>query len=246
SLAVFSQLPADEVVIHPEARVVKLDLRHVRSIKPSEDSDQPSVVIMVTAIKKETRTRVVATTTMRPEQRTRVVNVQKMRTEQRTREVPVTEFKEETRTRTVKVDGKDVEQDYTVKVPVVKAVTQDYTVQVPYTEQVEQAYTINVPVTKNVEQSYVVSVPSEPEPLTVPVSELQAWDIRGKQVETDVVADHLSKPTAAFLLRRPLPDGGLNIDPSHLAVIRKDVLFLYSPTVVAKQEDRDPNAPVVP
>ena len=117
----------------------------------------------------------------------------------RTRTVPVTSIRQETRTRTVVVDGKPV----------------------------EQSYVVSVPFTTNVQQTYTADEPSVNEPTTIPIAKIAAWDLSGKKIDPADLAVRVSEPTAAVLLKQPWRTGA-SIEPSHLALLRDDVVFLYS------------------
>lgn len=126
----------------------------------------------------------------------------KPKMETRTRTVAVQRVRSETRTRLVNVDGKPTEQSYQV--------------QVPYTEQVEQTYTVRVPGNQ-------VS-----DPIDVPLNQLKGWNINGAALSPKALGEKFSKPTAVLLLQKPWPDGA-EIEPSHHALLRSDVVLLYSP-----------------
>ena len=117
----------------------------------------------------------------------------------RNRTVPVTQVRQETRTRTVIVDGKPV----------------------------EQSYVVSVPFTVHVQQNYTADEPSVNEPTTIPIAKIAAWDLNGKKIDPADLAVRVSEPTAAVLLRQPWPKAA-SIEPSHLAILRDDVVFLYS------------------
>ena len=117
----------------------------------------------------------------------------------RSRNLTVTALRQETRTRMVVVDGK----------------------------QVEQSYVVNVPVVKQVKQNYSVAESGVNEPTTIPIAKIMAWDLDGKKVDSADLAVRVSEPAAVLLLRRPWIKG-VTIEPSHRALLREDVLFVYS------------------
>ena len=123
------------------------------------------------------------------------------KTETRTRTVAVQKMRKEVRIRSVDINGKPTQQPYEI--------------QVPYVEQIEQTYTVTVP-------GQQVS-----EPVDVALAKVKAWDVNGNPVSAENLRKKLSDPTATLLLQRPWPEGAI-IEPSHYALLREDVLLLYS------------------
>lgn len=111
----------------------------------------------------------------------------------------VTKTRRENRVRTVTTNG------VTTQVP--------YVVEVPYTELVERP----------------ITTLRRDKPLFVPLhyKDIEAWDRNGRRLEFDELVSLLPKSPPAIKLRESWPKGA-KIDPAELAVLREDILFVFS------------------
>jgi hypothetical protein len=106
-------------------------------------------------------------------------------------------FAVETRTRTVRVNGNDVQQTYTINVPV-------------YENEVVPSE----------------SAPAELNRSVAEVSKVQAFDLKGNRVVTERWTKMLEKPTHVLLISEPLNETN-RLDPFYTAILREDILLLY-------------------
>ena len=108
-------------------------------------------------------------------------------------------YLQEKRKKTVTIDGKQVEQEYTVQVPV---------------------YTDKPTTVKNF-------TPDRQERFC-PVSGVQFFDLKGKLVEPAVWGKLLEKPRHVLLLKEPVGEKN-PIDPFYMSIIREDTLLMFLP-----------------
>jgi hypothetical protein len=108
----------------------------------------------------------------------------------------VTSYTSETRTRTVNINGEKVEQEYTVQVPVTQVV-----------------------------QRKVNFTPTE-EQRSVPVSMVQAFDLKGQPVDIKVWTKRLENSTHVLLLKEPINDSN-RLNAFYASILREDTLLLF-------------------
>ncbi len=108
-------------------------------------------------------------------------------------------YLQEKRKKTVTIDGKQVEQEYTVQVPV-------------YTDK---------PKTVN-------NFTPDRQERFCPVSGVQVFDLKGKLIEPAVWGKLLDKPRHVLLLKDPVGEKN-PIDPFYMSVIREDTLLVFLP-----------------
>lgn len=108
----------------------------------------------------------------------------------------VTSYTSETRTRTVNINGEKVEQEYTVQVPVTQIV------------QRKENFTPT-----NQQRS-------------VPVSTVQAFDLKGQPVDVKVWTKRLENPTHVLLLKEPINESN-RLNPFYASILREDTLMLF-------------------
>ncbi len=124
------------------------------------------------------------------------------------REGPVTSFKQERRTRTIEVDGK----------------------------QLEQAYTVQVPVTEYKESE--VKVPAGRKPITVPASECRFFDLHGEELAATDAAERLGSLQPIFLLDGLAADAKLPEIPAIVRQAVKEECLIVTTTRVIRENRR--------
>ena len=130
--------------------------------------------------------------------------------EQIERTLPVTRMVQEERIRVVTKDGQEVEQKYTVQVPVRVSITERVSVAVPGAEKVTR----------------------------IPAKLLQAWDLDGEQVDTPALLKRLASPQHVIVITEPVREKQVPIDPFYRSVLKKDLLFVYAPKVTIRPKAR--------
>lgn len=103
-------------------------------------------------------------------------------------------------------------------------------------KQVIQTTTVQVPFTVMLEETFAIDAPVRFKPTVIQIKDLTAWDIDGRPVSDDRLADQFSKPTHVFLLYDPWPKGAV-IHSSDRGVLRNDVILIHSP-VLTRLRDR--------
>lgn len=139
------------------------------------------------------------------------------RYETRTRTVTVTKMVPETRTRVVKQkDGSDVEQTYTVQIPISEEQT----------------------------QQYAVLILTEPAKFNVLVKDVRAWQINGESIDSGELLRRLSEATHVFAVEMDASQKFVAIEPYFAEVLRPGTLILYVPLGVLVSKGAPP--PVAP
>lgn len=135
-------------------------------------------------------------------------------TETREMEVEKCTMTIETRQRTIQVDGKDVVQDYTVQVPVTS------------TEMV----------------SYHASAPFGVQRSDIPLNNVRAWELSGKELSASELSKRLGKSTQVLVERisvKRLADFKFQpVEPFYGGVIKLDTIMIYCPPEEPKPSDK--------
>lgn len=116
--------------------------------------------------------------------------------EVRQRDVTVTRTLNEARTRTVTREGKQIEEAYTVKVPVSSVQAQDYTVRI-------------------LTGKYLPD-------LIIPVNNATVWKVTGEKLGTDDIEEMLAKATLVVLYN----EADYHPDPFYVGVLNPNLLLI--------------------
>jgi hypothetical protein len=123
----------------------------------------------------------------------------KTRSETQTRLENKVEYLEETRTRVVTANGKQVAQDYVVKVPVSTMVEQTYTV-----EKLESSYQFDIPLEK-----------------------LRAWRLDGTLLKAEQLQAACAKPVHMIVVETKEQTNFSKVDPFFASVLRPETIVVY-------------------
>jgi hypothetical protein len=127
----------------------------------------------------------------------------------------VTVLKTETRTRTVlNAEGKQVEQSYTVQIPVVTQVA-------------------------NRKENVTLSEENR----SVPFRTVQAFTSAGNPVDKEVLMKRLQNPTHVLLVKEPINESN-KLNPFYASILRDDILLLFLPSPNGPQETRPAARPM--
>ena len=97
--------------------------------------------------------------------------------------------------------------------------------------EVEQEYEVKVPVTEERTESFVEYTPLLPLKGEVLLTDLKAWNIKGKPLTSDELKTALTKPTYLFGLSEEPKANQPPIDPFFASALRSDLIFVHSPKI---------------
>ncbi|MEQ1824571.1 MAG: hypothetical protein ABL921_01440 [Pirellula sp.] len=98
-------------------------------------------------------------------------------------------------------------------------------------KQVEQEYTVNIPVSTDKPTTVKNFTPTRQERFCT-VNGVQVFDLNGKLVEPDVWTKLLQKPRHVLLLKEPIGEKN-PLDPFYVSIIREDTLLMFLPKQAA-------------